>query len=333
VRRLAGALRLFAGSLFLALFTRVRPHRWLPPAISLRILRAYFEPGSTAIAANMRRAVPAGGRTVRTDLSYDRAAGRDGLFDLIRPDGPGPFPVVVFLHGGGNYYGSKADVLPYCELLATHGFAGVALNYPRIPEHRHPAAPLAVLRAIEHLRAHASEYDVDPGRIVIAGDSAGAQIAASAALACTNPSYAEALGATSTPPAASIRGVVLFCGTVDAASLLNAGRVFTSILASSQWALAGRRDWLESESAALYSVRDHLTPSYPPTFLRAGNADPLTAGGTVPMATRLRELGVEVDCKIPGDAANPVHHQYQFKLGTPEADETVTDLVRFLNSH
>lgn len=335
MRRLTGALRRIAGSLFLAVFTRVRPHRWLHPALSLRILRAYFEPGSTVIAANMRRSVPEGGRSVVTDLSY--APGRDGLFDLIRPEGAGPFPVVVLLHGGGNYYGSKADVLPYSELLATHGFAGATLNYPRIPEHRHPAAPLAVLAAVEHLRANAEEYGIDPDRIVVAGDSAGAQIAAAAALACTNPSYAAALGALSTPPAEAIRGAVLFCGTVDAASLLRAGRVFTSILASSQWALSGRRDWVDSEASALYSVCDHLTSSYPPSFLRAGNADPLTAEGTVPLAAKLRELGVDVDCAIPGDETHPVHHQYQFQLGTPEADRTVTELVAFLerilNSH
>jgi acetyl esterase/lipase len=331
IRRLLVAARLLLGSLFVAAFSRVRPHRWLPPALSLRVLRAYFEPGSAATGANMRRTLPEGGRTVTRDLVYDAATGRDGLFDLVRPDDPGPFPLVVLLHGGGYYYGAKDDVVPYAERLALHGFATAAVNYPLTPEHRHPAAPRAITRALLHLRAHAAELGLDPDRIVLAGDSAGGQVAAAVALACTNPAYAERLGIEEAPPAASIAGVVAFGSTVDAGALLDAGRAFTAILASSMWALSGERDWAGTETAELMTLTRHLTADYPPTFLRAGNADPLTARGTAPMATRLRELGVEVDFEVPGDDADPVHHQYQFRLGTAAAEKTFTDLVGFLS--
>jgi acetyl esterase/lipase len=332
-RRLLTLTRLLLGGLLVAAFSRVRPHRWLPPALSLRLLRVYFEPGSAATGAKMRATLPADGRSVTHDLVYDPATGRDGLFDLVRPDGPGPFAVVVLLHGGGYYYGAKDDVVPYAERLALHGFASMVPNYPLIPEHRYPAAPRAVTRALLHLREHAAELGIDPDRIVLVGDSAGGQIAASVALACTSAPYAARLGIAETPPAASIRGVALFGSTVDAAALLDAGRAFTSILASSMWALAGTRDWLGTETADLMTLTRHVTADYPPAFLRAGNADPLTEHGTTPMATRLRELGVEVDFEVPGDAANPVHHQYQFRLGTPAAEETFDDLVAFLKSH
>ncbi|MBO9524219.1 MAG: alpha/beta hydrolase [Nocardioidaceae bacterium] len=336
IRRLLTLARLLVGSLFVAAFSRVRPHRWLPPAISLRLLRTYFEPGSAATGANMRATLPAGGRSVIRDLTYDPATGRDGRFDLVVPDGPdavAPFPLVVLLHGGGYYYGAKEDVLPYAERLALHGFACATVNYPRIPEHRHPAAPRAVTQALLHLRAQAAQYRVDPDRIALVGDSAGGQVAAAVALACTSAPYAARLGVEQAPPAAAIRGVALFGSTVDAAALMDAGRAFTSILASSMWALSGARDWLDTETADLMTLTNHLTPAYPPTFLRAGNADPLTARGTTPMATRLRELGAEVDFEVPGDDADPVHHQYQFRLGTPAAEQTFTDLLAFLKSH
>ncbi len=333
VRRFLLLLRVVVGSVGLAVFGRVRPHRWLPPGLSLRLLRIYFEPGAAMVAAGMRARVPIGGRTVTTDLSYDPGTGRDGLFDLVRPEGD-PAPLVVWLHGGGWYYGSKSDPLPYLELLATHGFAGASLNYPRIPEQRHPAAPVAVLTALNHLVENADRYGVDARRIVLAGDSAGAQVAAAAALACINPGYAASLGVAPGPAAGiaadRLRGTALFCGTFDAAALLDAGRMFTAILATSMWAQAGTRDWTDTEVADLITIRRHLDATFPPTFLRAGNADPLTAGGTVPMARTLTELGVDLDSKVLGDESDPQPHQVQFRLGTPAGEQIVEDLVAFL---
>lgn len=328
-RRLTSIGRLLSG-LVMAGFSRVHPERWIPPAVSLPVLRRLSESGNTAIATAMRRDLPPGGRTATHDLAHDSSTGRDGLFDLVVPDGPGPFPVVVWLHGGGWISGSKSDALPYLELLATHGFAGVALNYPLAPEARHPAAPQAVLHALDHLVAHADRHGIDADRIVLAGDSAGAQVAASVALACTVPAYARALGVDPGWTPVPVRGLALFGGTYDAPALLHAGRMFTSVLASAMWSLAGRRDWTGSETARLMTIGEHATAAYPATFLRAGNADPLTAGGTVPLAARLAELGVDLDCRIVGDDADPLPHQYQFSLGRDEARRSVTELVGFL---
>lgn len=335
VRRL---LTLVIGSAGLAVFTRIRPHRWVPPALSLRVLRWYFEPGSAVIAEAIRAQVPPGGRTVLPDRSYDPGAGRDGLFDLVLPEdagpgnGTGPPALVVWVHGGGWYYGSKADALPYLELLARHGFAGAALNVPRLPEQRHPAAPRAVAIALGHLVSHAADYGIDAGRIVLAGDSAGAQVAASVALACVSPGYATRLGIDPPLPAGTLRGTALFSGTFDAEALLDAGRAFTAILASSMWAQAGTRDWAGSETADLITVRPHLVAGFPPTFLRAGRADPLTAAGTVPFAAELERLGVSLDVAVLGDETDPGAHNLQFRLGTAHGQQVATDLIAFLGT-
>ena len=338
LRRAFRAAVFLLGSLGLAVFSRVRPHRWFPPAISLRVLRVYGGLGSAVMAESMRPHVPEARRVVvRTDLVYDPATGRDGLFDLVLPDAPdapdgaGAPPLIVWTHGGGWYYGAKSDPLPYAELLAAHGYAVATLNYPRVPEHRHPAAPRAVHRALAHLRAQATEYGYDGDRIVLAGDSAGAQIAAASAVAWTSPAYAAALGITDVPPASALRGTALFCGTHDGPALLDVGRMFTGILASAMWGLAGQRSWAGSETADLVTIRRHATADFPPSFLRAGDADPLTAGGTVPLAARLAELGVDVDAEVVGTEAAPAPHQVQFQLGTPDGQAILADLLAFLD--
>ena len=334
LRRLVRIATVVVGSVGIAVFGRVRPHRWLPPSISLRMLRWYFERGSATVATDMRAQVPGDDRQVRHDLVYDATTGRDGLFDLVLPGAAhrtdGPPPLVVWMHGGGWYYGKKSDPLPYLELLATRGFAAASVNYPRIPESRHPAAPRAVHAAVAHLIAHATEYGIDPTRIVLAGDSAGAQVAASAALAWVNPAYAARVGIEPAPDPSALRGTALFCGTFDAEALLHSGRMFTAILASSMWAQAGTKNWVDTEAARQITIRTHLTPDFPPTFLRSGNADPLTAGGTVPMAATMTELGLDLDSEVLGTAADPAAHQVQFHLRTAHGQKTLADLVAFL---
>ena len=165
---------------------RLRPQRLLPPAISLRLFRTSSMAGATLTADNLRRHQPARTWTTRTDLRY-ADTGRDGLFDLVLPDGPGPHPWLLWVHGGGWHFGSKEDPLPYVEHLASRGIAGVVVNYPLAPAAAYPAAPRAVNAARAHLLEHAVGYGLDPDRVVVAGDSAGAQVAAEVATLATNP--------------------------------------------------------------------------------------------------------------------------------------------------
>lgn len=319
----------------LTLATRVlahlRPQRWLPPAISLRLWRWTAATGMAMTTAEMRKHLPTGGRQVRTDLSY--APGRDGRFDLVVPDSaafPGPHPWVLWVHGGGWHFGEKAHPLPYLELLATHGFAGVAVNYPLAPESRYPAAPEAVNAALAHLLGRAASYGLDPQRVVLAGDSAGAQVAAETALTTTSPAHAAATGRTPALPAPALRGALLFCGIFETDALDDSDRFFSSGLESAMWALSGSRRWKESEANRLMDVRAQVTADFPPTFLAAGNADALTRRQTPPFAARLRELGVPVETYEPGTPDSPVHHEFQFRLGTPEGQEALERTLAFL---
>ena len=318
-----------AATYLVRILARLRPQRWLTPVISLRLYRLSSTAGAVLTADDLRRHQPARTWTTRTDLVY-ADAGRDGLFDLVLPDGPGPHPWLLWVHGGGWHFGSKENVLPYVEHLAATGIAGVVVNYPLAPASAYPAAPLAVDAALAHVLAHAADYGLDPDRVVLAGDSAGAQVAAEVATLTTSPAYAALTSRRPALAPGQLRGVLLFCGIYDTGGLDDSDRFFEAGLESAMWSLGRRRDWKASEANRSMSIRHHVTEAFPPTFLGSGNADPLTRNQTPPFADRLRDLGVPLDEHRAGTDERPVSHEYQFWLGTTQGTEALARASEFL---
>ena len=104
---------------------------------------------------------------------------------VYRPDGASePAPVVVYFHGGGWVLGSIATHDGSCRALANRTGAVVAsVGYRLAPEHPYPAALDDCFAATCWVAAHADDLGVDPGRLAVAGDSAGGNLAAAVCLA------------------------------------------------------------------------------------------------------------------------------------------------------
>jgi len=102
-------------------------------------------------------------------------------------------PVLVYLHGGGLRIGNKMiGGRPLLYRLASRGWVCVSANY-RLGHHARYADQLDdVRRALHWVREHATEYGADPGTVFLAGGSAGAHLATTAAL--TDPAVAGVIG-------------------------------------------------------------------------------------------------------------------------------------------
>ncbi len=113
----------------------------------------------------------------RTDLVYAQHGDREMKLDLYVPEkGDGPFPVVVWIHGGGWIGGEKTDCPPlnlgYCQ----NGYAAASLSYRFSNAAPYPAQIEDCKAAIRWLRAHAKEYNLDPDHIGVWGGSAGGHL-------------------------------------------------------------------------------------------------------------------------------------------------------------
>lgn len=97
------------------------------------------------------------------------------VFDLWRPQGNGPFPLVLYIHGGGFRQGDKKSLsAARLKEFLEAGFAVAAINYRLTDTAPAPAQYLDCARALQTLRHRAGELRLDPGLVASTGGSAGA---------------------------------------------------------------------------------------------------------------------------------------------------------------
>ncbi len=231
-----------------------------------------------------------------SDIEYRRVDGESVRLDAMVPDGPGPFPIAILIHGGGwssgdksgsNKPGDSADITSWFAPLTGAGFTWFSINYRLAPKHPWPAGFSDVQEAIRWVKAHAAEYKGDPRRIALFGHSAGGH------LAC--------LARVLAGPDTRVQAVVGFAAVTD----LEADTMFRGGLSTSlQNLLSLPKTATPGVLARLRELSPiaHVAPGLPPFLLVHGDADK-----TVPYAQslafqqRLREGGDVCDLiTIPG---------------------------------
>jgi len=231
------------------------------------------------------------------------AYGGDPLqrLDFYRLRAAKPPPLLVFLHGGGWARGDKRGATGQKPaFFAGQGYALASLNYRLVPDATVADQARDVAAAIAMLRRDAARLGFDPDRIVIAGHSAGAHLAA---LVATDPAYLTARGV----PIKALRGAILLDGAgYDVARQLNGAgplvrRIYTRAFGA------------DPRFHASVSPLTHAAAPNAPAFLIVHDADRLDAKGqSEALAAALRKAGARVALEAVPDTS---HAEINRRLG------------------
>lgn len=317
------------------------------------VIRAVFQSNAAKVKTVMEEYAPKSG--VDSVLNVTYADTPNSQLDVFYPTGTDkPLGTIIWTHGGAWVSGSKDNDTPYFQILASHGFTVIGLNYGYGPEHTYPYAVYQLNDALAFIVKNAEKYHVDPNKLIMAGDSAGAQLTAQLAAAITDPTYATIISSlpntnihTLTPAITpeQLRGVILNCGIYDMAAMIaspdqsntasSTESWVTKLLVwgndTSLWAYTGTRDLQNSVALSQMSSINYVTSKFPATYISGGNADPLTDAQSKPMAAKLTALGVSVDSLFwPATETPPLPHEYQFKLNLAAAQTALTRTLAFV---
>lgn len=289
------------------------------------------------------------------DLRYVEGTMREHLLDVYRPAQPTtgihagaapafrryhgpPWPMVFYIHGGGFRILSKDTHWVMGLSFARRGFVVFNTSYRLAPKHRFPCAIEDVCRSFVWAVRNAERFGADPTRVIIAGESAGANLAASLAITLAyerEEPWAKEAFATGVIP----KAVVPACGVFQVSDMARLSRRKPGMSAF----VADRLREVESaylgpvapgcstdlaDPLLVFERGEKPARPLPPFFLPVGTKDPLLPD-TRRMAEALRALGTEaVDAYYPGQI-----HAFHALVMRAAARKCWRDTFAFLDEH
>ena len=215
---------------------------------------------------------------VLPNLTYGRANNWDTNLDLYLPrEADTPTPVLLYIHGGGWVGGTKEAsvlrLLPWLEM----GWAVANIEYRLGEVSLAPAAVEDCLCALRWVIRNAEEYNIDPARIVVTGNSAGAHLALTTGMIPSSAGLDRQCPGNET---LSVAAIINWYGITDVGDLIDGANVRSYAV---EW-LGGLPD--RDAIAELVSPLTYVRAGLPPVLTIHGDADP-----TVPyqQAVRLRD--------------------------------------------
>lgn len=200
---------------------------------------------------------------IRKDVTYTPADWPQALLaDLYVPEGKGPFPAVLVIHGGGWENGDREQVQSIAERVAERGYVVMNVTYRLAPAYRFPAPVYDLQQAVRWLHGHAAEYQVDAAHIGAFGYSAGAHLAAMLGTISTGDPLDKPYGGDKTRVQAVVAG-----GTPTDLRKFPGGTLVPQFLNTTLQQ--------KPELYALASPITHITKDDPPFFLYHGGMDML----------------------------------------------------------
>ncbi len=271
--------------------------------------------GFRGLYAGMGAQVPSGPDLFSVTNEDIGSVGQQFSVRIYRPNDSADLPAVVYVHGGGWVAGSPDSSDSLCRHLSSRlGAVVVSVDYRRPPEHPFPVPLDDVVSAITWVHSSATSLKIDRDRVAIAGDSAGANLAASATILSRDRADAQLCFQVLIYPATEY-AVVRPSWTENIAGPMLA---VTDLM----W-LWGQ--YLPDQDSA---ADPRATPSnadlsgLPPTFVATAEFDPVRDDGEH-YATLMESAGVDVVAKrYPG-----TFHGFATMIGVLQRSSELTDDV------
>jgi acetyl esterase/lipase len=267
--------------------------------------------------------VQPGNVEIQRDLVYSSVGSRELHLDLFLPkEGAGPFPAVVYIHGGGWSGGNKNAFQRQAAYMATKGYVGACIQYRLSGEARYPAAVHDSKAAVRWLRANAARYRIDAKRMGAAGGSAGGHLVAFLGTTGDRKEF-EGLGGNA-GVSTRVRAVAAFNPVLDMTMVrmrdpaASASGVLEKFLGASY---AERPDLYAEASPITHVSRDSAAF----LFLHGTADTTVPYQQSVEMMKKLKEAGVYADLFSAEDA------RHGFFNSPPWYEPTLKKMEEFFN--
>ncbi len=285
------------------------PPEWstLSPA-EIRALPVFLAAAPEAVAGVVQRSIPGPGGWI--------------ALRIYRPEGAGPHPAMLYLHGGGMVFGGLDMTDRFCRAITNSGrCVVVSVDYRLAPETKYPGPLEDVYEALQWLSGSAVELTVDPRRIGVGGFSAGGNLAAAVAL----------LSRDRAGPAIAFQLLVMptLDPGCDSSSMREfaAGPVLTQADIRWFWGHYLRRPEDATDPYVSPLAADDLR-GLPPAFIVTAGCDPLYAEGEA-YAERLTAAGVEVTAR----RYDGMPHGFLGFVTLDAAKRAMTDIGEAIRAH
>lgn len=298
---------------------RRKPLRWVALGVGLLVVIA------AALAPSWRSYyLPRGGVRILEDQVYvPGSANPKHRLDLYLPKRPGPWPVVVFVHGGFWRPLDRRLLQPITGLhgcvgvaLANHGVATAVVGYRQYPEAANIDGALDdITQSVRYVLEHIGAHGGDPARVYLVGHSAGGLMTM---LLATGSELEERVGVKKD----QLRGYASLGGVYD---LARVAPRFEAAVAKKVRASAG-----SEEGLARFSPERRLKPAHPPLLLLVGSREtPALLDEHRQMTAALRSAGGDLTSR---ELDGPDHMQLIMQLSQPD-DRVLSELLAFIASH
>ena len=263
-------------------------------------------------------------QSVAKDLAYLPEGHARHRLDIYRPKPAAkPAPVLFWIHGGGWVTGDKSSVQEKPAAFASRGWVFVSTNYRLLPEVSMGELIEDVAKSLAWVRGNIAAHGGDPEHIVVAGHSAGAQLAA---LLCTDERYLKALGV----PLSCLKGCIPVDGdTYDVPAMIETAENRRRVHGLPQ-ATFGHREKFGNDAAKHrdFSAVTHIAKgrSTPPFFILHVADHPDNSAQAQRLANTLRAAGVPTTVFA---AKETNHTRINAHLGL-EGDPATVALWKFL---